>query len=542
MSEAKEAKAKTATKKTTKTTATKTDAVKKVAKTQTKKTTKKVEETKTEQKAKTRKKLEPIAVTVETKPSILFVGSEATPFIKTGGLADVLGSLPISLAEDNTLDVRVILPLYGTMEEGYKTHLTYVTNFNVPVGWRNQYCGLFYYKHKNVTFYFIDNEYYFKRENLYGFFDDGERFAFFSRAVLEVMAHLDYYPNVMHCHDWQSALAVIYLKTIYKDRPAYQQIRSVFTIHNIEYQGRYSHDEIGELFGLDSIYIPALDYNYDLNLMKGALVFADQVTTVSATYAKEILTSDYACGLQYAVNDAKNKLTGITNGIDVKTFNPQLDPVLIKNYSADDLSGKLECKKNLQNLLNLPEREDVPVIAMISRLVNHKGLDLVRQVLDKILAHDVQVVILGKGDREYENYFKYMSEVYSDKMRAIIAYNKDLSSKIYAGADLFLMPSRSEPCGLSQMIAARYGAVPIVRRTGGLRDTITPFNTTRQGGNGFAFDLYDAQGMLVVIEDAINTFKDKPVFNAIVKEAMTTDFSWKKSAKEYEQLYLKLIH
>lgn len=505
----------------------------------TKKSAKTVE-TKTEKKT-AKKKIEPLTVKVEKKRSIFFVGSEATPFIKTGGLADVLGSLPVALAESGDLDVRVILPLYGTMEQGFKTHLTYVTNFNVPVGWRNQYCGLFYYKRKNVTFYFIDNEYYFKRDNLYGYYDDGERFAYFSRAVLETMTHLDYYPDVMHCHDWQTALAVVYLKTLYKDNPSYQKVRSLFTIHNIEYQGRYSREDISELFGLDSMYIPSMDYNGGLNLMKGALVFADYVSTVSATYAKEILSAEYACGLQYAVLDAKSKLAGITNGIDVDAFNPATDPLLAKNYSVDDLSGKEVCKKELQKLLGLPERKDIPVIAMISRLVAHKGLDLVKAAIERLLTLDVQVVILGKGDRDYENFFRGVSDAHPDKMKAVIAYNPEMSSKIYSGADLFLMPSRSEPCGLSQMIAARYGAVPVVRRTGGLYDTITPYNETRERGNGFAFNDYDANGMLTVLQDAVNTYKDEKVFSAIQKEAMTTDFSWNRSAQEYKKLYMKLL-
>lgn len=486
-------------------------------------------------------KIEPVTLSVSKKRSVLFVGSEATPFIKTGGLADVLGSLPVALAGDEDLDVRVILPLYENMEEGFKTHLTYVTNFNVPVSWRNQYCGLFYYKRKNVTFYFIDNEYYFKRGNLYGYYDDGERFAFFCRSVLETMAHLDYYPDVMHCHDWQAALAIVYLRTLYKDNPAYSRVRTLFTIHNIEYQGRYSHDDLPEVFGLDNMYLPAMDYNGGINLMKSALVFSDYVSTVSATYAKEILTDEYSCGLTYAVNDAKNKLSGITNGIDVNAFNPETDKAVVKNYTCDDLSGKAVCKEELQKTLGLPVRKDVPVIAMISRLVSHKGLDLVREVLEQILSLDVQMVILGKGDKDYENYFKGMSEVYGEKMKAIIAYSPETSSKIYSGADLFLMPSRSEPCGLSQMIAARYGAVPIVRRTGGLYDTITPFNETRTTGNGFAFNDYNAQGMFNVIKDAVETFKDKKTFGRIVKEAMTTDFSWNKSAEEYKKLYLRLL-
>lgn len=486
------------------------------------------------------KTLKPVTVSVEKKISIAFVASEASPFIKTGGLADVIGSLPVALSESGNFEVSVFLPLYGAMESGFKDHLTYVTNFNVPVGWRNQYCGLFYYKRKNVTFYFIDNEYYFKRENLYGYYDDGERFAFFSRAAIECLIHLDYYPDVIHCHDWQSALTVVYLKTVYRDNHNFDGTRTIFTVHNIEYQGRYSHADLTELFGIDGIYMPAMDYKYSVNLMKGAFVFADSVTTVSKTYANEILSAEYACGLEYAVNDAKHKLCGITNGIDIKTFDPSTDKYLFKNYSVDDMSGKAVCKAELQKMLGLPVKKNTPIVAMISRLVSHKGLDLVRQVLDRLLQKDVQVVILGKGDSEYEGYFTYMSQKYPEKMRAIIAYNKEMSSKIYAGADLFLMPSRSEPCGLSQMIAARYGAVPIVRRTGGLNDTITPYNFERISGNGFMFNAYNAEEMLYVMDDALETYKNKKVFGAIVKQAMTTDFSWNKSAREYEKLYFEL--
>ena len=480
---------------------------------------------------------EKITVTVEKKPSVLFVGSEATPFIKTGGLADVLGSLPISLAERDNYDIRVILPLYGGMEEGFKTHLTYLCNFNVPVGWRNQYCGLFYYKRKNVTFYFVDNEYYFKRENLYGYYDDGERFAFFSRAVLESLAHLDYYPDILHCHDWQSALSVVYLKTLYANRSGFDKIRSIFTIHNIEYQGKYPSNLLGELFGLPVEVLPRVDYDGCINLMKGAMEFSDYVTTVSSTYAEEIKTPDYASGLQYAVNGCANKLCGIVNGIDVKAFDPATDKSLFMNYSVDDLEGKRVCKRELQKMLSLPVRDDVPVIGMITRLVSHKGLDLIKSVFEELLNEDVQIVILGKGDAEYENYFRYMADVYKGKVRAIIAYNKDMSSKIYSGSDMFLMPSKSEPCGLSQMIACRYATVPIVRATGGLNDTIAPFNIAREGGNGFVFSSYNAQEMLYVIKDAIFTYGNKPVWKGIMERSARTDFSWGVSAIEYEKLY-----
>ncbi|MBR2932858.1 MAG: glycogen synthase GlgA [Clostridia bacterium] len=492
---------------------------------------------KTKKQAEEKTPAAPITVTVERKPSILFVASEGTPFIKTGGLADVIGSLPLSLAERGNYDIRVIMPLYAGMEDGYKNHLTYVGNFNVPVGWRNQYCGLFYYKRKNVTFYFIDNEYYFKRDNLYGYFDDGERFAFFSRAVLESLIQLDYYPTVLHCHDWQSALSVIYLKTIYANRWGFDKIRAVFTIHNIEYQGKYSPDLICELFGLPAETLPLIEYSGAINLMKGAMQLSDYVTTVSRTYAEEIKTPQYASGLEYAVNDCANKLVGILNGIDDKVFDPETDKALFKNYSANDFSGKKICKQELQKMLSLPVRDDVPVIAMITRLVSHKGLDLVKYVFEELLKEDVQVIILGKGDVYYENYFAHMSDLYRGKVRAIIAYNKDLSSKIYSGADLFLMPSKSEPCGLSQMIACRYGTVPIVRTTGGLNDTITPYNVARYGGNGFCFNAYNADEMLYVIKDAIFTYGNKPVFDGIKERAAKTDFSWLQSAGEYEKLY-----
>ncbi len=476
-------------------------------------------------------------VEVTRKPTVLFVASEANPFIATGGLADVIGSLPVALAEHNNFDVRVILPLYGSMEEGFKNHLTYVCNFNVPVSWRNQYCGLFYYKRKGVTFYFIDNEYYFKRGTLYGHYDDGERFAFFSRAVLECMQHLDFYPDVMHCHDWQTALSIIYLKTIYCNRYGYDHIRTVFTIHNIEYQGKYDKSIIEDLFGLPGNVEPLLDYDGCLNLMKGAIQCTDYVTTVSPTYANEIKNEYFAHGLQYAINNNAYKLRGILNGIDCELYNPENDNYIFEKYGVDNMGGKKTCKRELQKMLGLPEREDVPIIAMVSRLVSHKGLDLVRCVLEELLNEDVQVIILGKGESYYEGFFSYVAGMHQDKCRTIIAYNKELSSKIYSGADILLMPSKQEPCGLSQMIAARYGTIPVVRRTGGLNDSITPFNNNRQSGNGFAFSNYNAHEMLYVIKDAIYTFGNKEVWNKLMKDAMTTDFTWAKSATLYEEVY-----
>ncbi len=490
-----------------------------------------------EKKTSTKKINKTKLIEVKEKPSILFVASEANPFIATGGLADVIGSLPISLKERDNYDVSVILPLYGDMEEGYKNHLTFIGNFNVELGWRNQYCGLFSYKRKGVTFYFIDNEYYFKRNGLYGFFDDGERFAFFSKAVLDTMEYLRFYPTVMHCHDWQTALSVVYLKTIYANKGGYDNVRAVFTIHNIEYQGKFDKMVLGDLFGLPNEVESLLEYDNCLNLMKGAIQLADYVTTVSPTYAKEIEHEFFAHGLQHIIQASKGKVSGILNGLDVNLYNSEENKSLFANYSVDNLDGKKVCKKELQKLLGLPER-DVPIIAIISRLASHKGFDLVKYIIEGLLFEDVQVVILGKGETYYESYFSYVADKYPAKCKAIIQYNKDLSAKIYSGSDIFLMPSKQEPCGLSQMIASRYGTIPVVRSTGGLKDSIPKFNTEdRDSGFGFVFENYNADEMRFVLQDAINTYYDKEVWNTLILRAMTCDFSWKKSAGQYEKIY-----
>lgn len=474
--------------------------------------------------------------------SVLFVASEANPYLGSGGLADVIGSLPKTLAANGKYDVRVVMPLYGDISDKYRSQMRFLMNFNVPLAWRNQYCGVFSLKADGVTFYFIDNEYYFKRSGLYGFYDDGERFAYFSKAALEMMVHLDYYPEILHCHDWQTALSVVYLKTLYANRYGYDHIKALFTIHNIEYQGKYGYDCLGDLFGLPESVKPALDYDGCLNLMKGAIQFSDRFSTVSRMYANEIKNPFFAHGLQYAICENEFKLTGILNGIDETIYNPETDEKLFRNYSADDTSGKAVCKKELQKMLGLPEKDDAPLISIISRLVPAKGLDLVKCVIEELLAENVQVVILGKGESDYEDYFRMLADRYSGKCRAIIAYNKDLASKIYSASDIFLMPSKQEPCGLSQMIACRYGAVPVVRATGGLFDSISPYNNDmRNGGNGFVFGNYNAHEMLYVIKDAVYTFGNKDEWRGIMKRAMTTDFSWKKSSGEYEKLYDNML-
>ena len=493
-----------------------------------------------EPKAETKKE-EVVPVTdirVVPKKKILFVASESTPFIATGGLAEVIGSLSKALAQNADYDVRVVIPLYSDISWDYRNKFKYIGNIFVPLAWRNQYCGIFSYESNGVTFYFLDNEYYFKRPGCYGYYDDGERFAFFCRSVLEIMPFLNFYPEIMHCHDWQAALASIYLKTIYCFRPEYQFIRSFFTIHNIEYQGQYSLDILEDLFGISNTWRYLLEYNKCINLMKAAIECSEKFSTVSPHYAQEIKDPFYAHKLDPIIRRNEFKLVGILNGIDIDSYNAATDKAIFANFTADNIEPKKKCKEELQKMFNLPVKADTPMIAIISRLVAHKGLDLVRTVIEEVLRQDVQVVILGKGDSAYENYFSDLSRKYVGKLVTIIAFNPDLSRKIYSGADLFLMPSKSEPCGLSQMIASRYGTVPIVRETGGLYDSIKPVGN---GGNGFTFANYNAYDMLYVIREAINCYYNKDFWPQLVKRVMSVDFSWQRSAKEYERVYGEML-
>lgn len=472
-------------------------------------------------------------IKVTTKTKILFVASEATPFIATGGLAEVVGSLSAALAKDPAYDVRVVLPLYSGIKSEWRRKMSFLGNIYVPLAWRNQYCGIFSYEEQGVTFYFLDNEYYFKRPNCYGYYDDGERFAFFSRSVMEILPFIRFYPDVLHCHDWQAALAALYLKTIYCHRPAYQFIRSLFTIHNIEYQGKYSLDILGDLFGISNEYRNLVEYDVSINLMKGAIECSEAFSTVSPRYAEEIKTPQHAHGLSDIIQKNCFKLTGILNGIDTVSYDPATDKALFANYDAEDLSNKAICKTELQKMLGLPVK-NVPMIAMVSRLVGHKGFDLVRYSIEDILKENVQFVLLGTGDSQYENYFRDLSHRYSGKVSAIIAFNADLSRKIYSGADIFLMPSKSEPCGLSQMIASRYATVPVVREAGGLYDSIKPYGA---GGNGFTFAPYNAMDMAFVVKEALALYEKPAEWKALMKKAATTDFSWHNSAEQYKKLY-----
>ncbi len=480
----------------------------------------------------------PAGITVEAKRKILFVASEAAPFIATGGLAEVVGSLSKALAQNERYDVRVILPLYQDVKKEYRKEFRFIGNIFVPLSWRNQYCGIFEYVKDNVTFYFVDNEYYFKRPGCYGYYDDGERFAFFCRGVMEILGFIGFYPDILHCHDWQAALAALYLKTIYCYRPEYQFIRAVFTIHNIEYQGKYSLDILEDLFGISYRYQNLVEFDRCINLMKGAIECCECFSTVSPTYAEEIKDPYYAHGLDAIVRRNEFKLRGILNGIDPDYYDPATDKALFANYSADDLAPKAVCKEELQRMLNLPVKPETPIMAMISRLVSHKGFDLVQEVIEQALRQDMQFILLGTGDSNYENYFADLARRYPGKVVSVISFNADLSRKIYSGADLFLMPSKSEPCGLSQMIASRYGTVAIVRETGGLRDSIAPYGA---GGNGFTFHDYNAYDMLYVINEALGVYRNKGEWTALVRKAMSTDFSWGKSAKSYEGMYESVL-
>lgn len=475
---------------------------------------------------------------------ILFVGGEAMPFAATGGLGDVLGSLPAALAENSDFDIRVVIPLYSSVKEEYRREMREEAIFTVPLSWRKQYCGLYSLKKDNVTYYFIDNEYYFKREFLYGSFDDGERFAYFGMAVMETMAAVNFFPDVLHAHDWQAALSIVYLNHIYKSNPAYQGIKTVFTIHNIEYQGKYDFSILGDVFGLSENEHSLMEHDGCINLMKAAIEDADIVTTVSPRYAEEIQTPEFAHGLHASLQNNVHKLTGILNGIDYKYYDPKNDPVIAARFSSANTDGKAECKAALQRETGLVERADVPLLAIITRLASHKGLDIIEGcIYDIVMNNDIQLVVLGKGEEKYEQFFCYLQEQFPHKVRALITYDRDLSKRIYAAADIFLMPSKSEPCGLAQMIASRYGAIPVVRETGGLYDSIKPFwmKGSRMFGNGFTFAGYNAGELRERTNAAIELYRNTELRTKLVTKIMKTDFSWKASAKKYIEMYSSLF-
>ncbi len=468
---------------------------------------------------------------------ILFAAAEAAPYIKIGGLGDVAYALPKALSEQDN-EVCVVLPLYKAVKDRYGEGLEYLTSFMVPLSWRQLYCGIFRQKQGNVTYYFVDNEYYFMRDTVYGNFDDGERYAFFCKAVLEMLQHLSFWPDVIHANDWQCALLPLFLKCFYQGHPGYQPIKTMFTIHNIEYQGQMPFPFAKEVLGLSDDQISSLAYGGCLNFMFSAICLADKVTTVSATYAEELKSAYFGKDMHQVLAGVSYKFCGITNGIDPDVFNPQTDSHLFHKYSVKNMAGKKIGKRHLREYLGLEQDEEAPIVAMISRLVGHKGLDLVQYVRHELMERRMQLVVLGTGDAEYENMFRELAYQYPGKVSANICFDSALANKIYAGADLFLMPSKSEPCGLSQMIAMRYGTIPIVRETGGLKDTVWPINPETGEGRGFTFKSYNAHDMLNAVDRALNFYYEKkPELKKVLRSNMETDFSWQNAAGQYMAIY-----
>lgn len=470
----------------------------------------------------------------------LFCSSEAIPFISTGGLGDVSGTLPKYLNKKNT-DCRVILPLYKDIPYDLKKNFKYLKNFYVPVSWRNQYCGVFEYEYENVKYYFLDNEYYFKRNGIYGHFDDAERFVFFSRAILEFIRHIDFYPDIIHCNDWQTSLVPVYLSLYYSNTSKYENIKTLFTIHNIQYQGKYSKDIMKEIVGAPQESISLLEYDGCINFMKGGIETAHFVSTVSKTYAEEIMDPFYSYNLDGILKSRKWKVSGILNGIDEKIYNPNTDKLIYKNYSIKNISAKKQNKIALQRRLNLIENSTAPLIAMVTRLTSHKGIDLIIKIIEEIIKeNNMQFVILGSGEKKYEDFFKNMQFKYQGRVNASFGFIPELSHKIYAASDIFLMPSLYEPCGLSQMIAMKYGSIPIVRETGGLKDTVK--DSLDGKGTGFTFKNYDPYDMKKAIARALEGYKNKSGWQTLMARAMKQDNSFNKSASEYIGLYDKLVH
>lgn len=469
---------------------------------------------------------------------VLFASSEALPFAMSGGLADVAGALPKALRK-RFVGCRVIMPLYSCVSEEMRQKMTFICNITVPVAWRRQYCGVFEAHVDGVIYYLIDNQYYFKRDGLYGHYDDAERFAFFSRAVLEVIPHIGFTPDIIHCNDWQTALIPAYLNAFYRHDELYRNIKTVFTIHNIQYQGKYGYELTGDVLGLPPECQSLLDYDNCINFMKGAIQCADKITTVSPTYSHEILDPYYSHGLDGILKQFTFKLTGIVNGIDTDVYNPETDSLIYKNYSAGDWAGKAYNKKKLQQELVLPEKPNVPIIGIVTRLVKHKGIDLVKHVFEELLKADIQFAILGSGEWQFETFFHDMAEKYPDKIGLKLGFNAQLAHRIYAGADIFLMPSQSEPCGLAQMVALRYGTIPIVRETGGLNDTIRDSGDGE--GNGFTFKSYNAHDMQNTVWRALSGYSDKKGWNILRRRAMECDNSWGASANAYIRLYKEML-
>ncbi|MBU9713808.1 glycogen synthase GlgA [Evansella tamaricis] len=467
--------------------------------------------------------------------NVLFVASECTPFIKTGGLADVIGSLPQALKEYENMEVRVILPMYDEISEDWRKQMSFQTTFNVPLGWRNQEASLYTLEHNGILYYFISNDYYFTRKGVYGYYDDGERFVFFNQAVMETIYHIDFKPNILHAHDWQAGIAVALAKIT---QPV-EHMKTVFTIHNIKYQGMMTTDVFHDFFNLHPSHLGGMEWKGMLNCMKSALHHADKITTVSPSYAEEIKDPYYSEGLHQILWDRSDDLIGVINGIDTDDYNPMKDPHISVNYKHSRVKKK-ENKEFLQEKLNLPVDKEIPLYIMITRLVEQKGLYLVERVLDEFLQENVQLAVLGTGDPEFEGYFYHLSERFPDKVAVRLTFDEGLARQMYASADFFLMPSQFEPCGLSQLMALQYKTVPIVRETGGLKDTVFPYNEETGEGNGFSFTNYNAHDLLFVLRYSLSIYYHDTHWDQLLKNVNKSKFSWKDSAHEYAKVYQQL--
>lgn len=474
---------------------------------------------------------------------VLFVVSEAEPLAKSGGLAEVAGYLPLELKKQG-VEARVMLPLHGQVPQFFREKAALRKEIQVPVGWRRQYCGILEMEHQGQVYYLLDNRYYFHREGLYGYYDDAERFAFFSRAALEALPHLGFIPQVLHCHDWQGALVPLFLKAFYGQQELYRDISTVFTIHNLRYQGIFPPQVLGDLLGLGPEFFTGegLEFYGLVNFMKGGIIFSHIITTVSKNYREEIQYPFYGCQLDPLLRKNRDRLYGIVNGIDYQAYDPMTDPEIFVPY-RDSPQGKRKNKEKLQARLGLPVRGGVPLVAIVNRLVEQKGLDLVMRVLEEALGQEeMQLVVLGTGETRYENYFRDMARRFPRQVSACISFDGSLARKIYAGSDIFLMPSLFEPCGIGQLIALRYGSVPLVRETGGLKDTVQPYNEFTGEGNGFSFANYNAHDLLYTLRRALWFYRDQETWARIVGNAVDSDYSWKASAGEYRELYRGLVN
>lgn len=483
--------------------------------------------------------------TTKKKTNILFAAFEATPFVKTGGLGDVAGSLPQHVKNDD-YDVRVILPKLSAIPEEYQTKMKYVRNFEVPLGWRNSYCGLFTLRKGGVTYYFLDNEFYFKRAQVYGEFDDAERVAFFSKAVLETIRYIgaNWMPEIIHCNDWHTALIPVFLHEHYRNALGFDRIKTVFTIHNLKFQGQYDKFITGDILGLqDSPAGPQMIHDDAVNFMQGAVIYADAVTTVSPTYANEICTTEYGEGLEGLFQSRSYKLSGIINGIDNKDINPETDKRMPANFSVDDLTGKAVCKAALQEELGFEVNPEIPLFVMVSRLTVQKGANLLKNLLGTFADRNMQLAILGTGDKEFEKAFQSMADYRPDKFAARIMFSEPLSRRFYSGADAFLMPSQFEPCGLAQMMAMRYGTLPIVRETGGLKDTVNGYWDYGENATGFSFKDFDTNAVRSAVDSALTLwYEDKDMWHRLQKNAMSIDYGWESSAEKYRNLFHSILN